>query len=110
MPRTESISYNMNIRVTIPLITIVVTVITKVDSFFSERFVSSTIRDACNNEIRDSRTHQSIHSDKTFYLLSDNHANSVITGNLKYDIHLSVSKSFSNTYNHTNLTRLFKLS
>lgn len=82
----------MNIRVAIPLITIVATVITQVDSFFSERFVSSTIRDACNDEITVSRTHQSTHLDKTFYLLSDNHANSVITGNTIYEIDMNFSK------------------
>ena len=73
----------MNIKVIILFITIVATVITRVDSFFSERFASDA-SNACNIEITRSRTHQSSHSDKTFYLLSDNHANSVITGNIKY--------------------------
>ena len=53
--------------------------ITQADSFYVEKFHKEHTAE-CNNEIKVSRTHQSHHPAKTFYIASDKHDESVLAG------------------------------
>ena len=64
---------------------IVIMAISQTDSFYVERFASNH-KEACNREIRDSKTHKNSYPDKTFYIESDKHGESVLAG--KFNPHL----------------------
>ena len=64
---------------------IVVMTISQTDSFYVERFASDH-KKACNREIRDSKTYKDSYPDKTFYIESDKHGDSVLAG--KFNPHL----------------------
>ena len=65
----------MNFR----LVPIVIMTITQAYSFYVERFHDEHTAE-CNNEIKVSRTYQSHHPGKTFYIASDKHDESVLAG------------------------------